>query len=234
MNGLHGLEVSQTFAQVLEDIAGQPDFDQQLSRFVELAQKTVGFGEAAVWTVKSSGDLALDACTNASLAATLTSLRQLVPHPVQQCFELQCVVEIDSFATELRWPTFSAEFLENTPVRSGIAFYLGTPARPVGVLMLFATEPGVYVGESKELASTYAVLAGQAIDAAALAEKARNLQLALATNRRIGMAIGVIMALHRVDEASAFSMLRRSSQELHRKVRDVAETVILTGALSSP
>lgn len=60
---------------------------------------------------------------------------------------------------------------------------------------------------------------------------AANLQLALASNRRIGTAIGILMAHRRITDVAAFELLREASQRGHRKLRDIAEDVVLTGAL---
>lgn len=63
--------------------------------------------------------------------------------------------------------------------------------------------------------------------------RARCLQLeqALDSNRRIGMAIGVLMSQLHLREGEAFDRLRVASQTGNLKLRDVAETVILTGTL---
>jgi AmiR/NasT family two-component response regulator len=58
-----------------------------------------------------------------------------------------------------------------------------------------------------------------------------NLQFALATNRRIGIAIGVLMWQRRLTEDQAFALLRTHSQHGHVKLRDLAESVIFTGTL---
>jgi AmiR/NasT family two-component response regulator len=56
-----------------------------------------------------------------------------------------------------------------------------------------------------------------------------NLEFALQTNRRIGMAIGIVMGQLAVTEEEAFTRLRIASQATNRKLRDVAEDVIYTG-----
>ena len=56
-----------------------------------------------------------------------------------------------------------------------------------------------------------------------------NLECALQTNRRIGMAIGIVMGRLAVTEEEAFTRLRIASQTTNRKLRDVAEDVIYTG-----
>jgi hypothetical protein len=62
-------------------------------------------------------------------------------------------------------------------------------------------------------------------------EKAKNLERGLQTNRDIGVAVGILMAQHRVTRSEAFNLLRIVSQNYNRKVHDVAEEVIETGAL---
>ena len=64
---------------------------------------------------------------------------------------------------------------------------------------------------------------------AALAlERARGDQLARAvkSNRRIGIAVGIVMVVHRLPDVAAFEALRRASMNFNRKVADVAEDVI--------
>ena len=46
------------------------------------------------------------------------------------------------------------------------------------------------------------------------------------SNRRIGMAMGIVMNQRQVDEVHAFDVLRRISQNTNRKLRDIAEDVI--------
>lgn len=61
--------------------------------------------------------------------------------------------------------------------------------------------------------------------------KIANLEVALASCRRIGAAMGVVMATRKVTEEQAFTMLRQASQDTHRKLRDVADDVLLTGTI---
>jgi AmiR/NasT family two-component response regulator len=60
---------------------------------------------------------------------------------------------------------------------------------------------------------------------------AANLEVALATNRRIGIAVGILMCRSGVTEAQAFAVLSKHSQDHNVKVRDLAEQVIYTGSL---
>jgi E3 ubiquitin-protein ligase DOA10 len=58
-----------------------------------------------------------------------------------------------------------------------------------------------------------------------------NLEAALVTARRIGAAMGVLMARHRMTDSQAFDVLRKGSQHTNRKLRDVADEVVPTGLL---
>ena len=60
----------------------------------------------------------------------------------------------------------------------------------------------------------------------ALTAQVSQLEFARDSNRRIGMAMGIVMNQRQVDEAHAFDVLRRISQNTNRKLRDVAEDVI--------
>jgi AmiR/NasT family two-component response regulator len=62
-------------------------------------------------------------------------------------------------------------------------------------------------------------------------ERAAGLERALASNRRIGMAIGILMCQCQLTEDQAIAVLKTYSQQHNIKVRELAETVIYTGRL---
>ena len=68
-------------------------------------------------------------------------------------------------------------------------------------------------------------------ESAELAAQVQNLKKALQTNRRIGAAVGILMSSAKLSEESAFDLLRHVSSQTGRKIRDIADEVVLTGAL---
>ncbi len=60
-------------------------------------------------------------------------------------------------------------------------------------------------------------------------DQVAQLHEALRTSRKIGAAIGIIMANRRLDELDAFGILTRASQKGNRKLRLVADDVVYTG-----
>jgi ANTAR domain-containing protein len=62
-------------------------------------------------------------------------------------------------------------------------------------------------------------------------DKSHHLAQALATNRHIGQAIGILMATYKLTAEESFDLLRGVSQHSHRKLRDIADEVSQTGTL---
>jgi hypothetical protein len=60
---------------------------------------------------------------------------------------------------------------------------------------------------------------------------AKNLERAQRSNRRIGMAIGILMSRHGVTEIQAFEALRSVSTHRNVRLREIAEDVVYTGDL---
>lgn len=68
-------------------------------------------------------------------------------------------------------------------------------------------------------------------ESAAERSKVANLEVALISARRIGTAMGVLMMSRKVTDDEAFELLRKTSQAKGRKLRDIAEDVIMTGTI---
>lgn len=80
-------------------------------------------------------------------------------------------------------------------------------------------------------AALEAALAQTRADLQAATQRADHLQVALTTNRRIGMAIGILMARGGLTETDAFHCLVQASQQQNRKLATIAEDVIFIGHL---
>ncbi|MEO6701297.1 MAG: ANTAR domain-containing protein [Jatrophihabitantaceae bacterium] len=74
----------------------------------------------------------------------------------------------------------------------------------------------------------------QAATAAAAAARTANLEIALASSREIGMAMGIVMDRYKLSTDQAFDLLSRISQHGRRKVREVAREIAETGAVELP
>jgi AmiR/NasT family two-component response regulator len=61
--------------------------------------------------------------------------------------------------------------------------------------------------------------------------RGESLERALASSRRLGMAVGILMYRDQLTEEQAFAVLRTESQRQNKKARELAETLVYTGTL---
>jgi GAF domain-containing protein len=120
------------------------------------------------------------------------------------------------------WPTLAKRCLEESPVRSMLAFRLINDGRKAGALDIFSDTPGGLDSVSIDEAAVLAAFTSVAIAAAVERSRADNLKVALDSNREIGKAIGLLMASHKLTDEQAFDVLKRASQDLNRKLHDIA------------
>jgi ANTAR domain/GAF domain len=134
-----------------------------------------------------------------------------------------------------RWPEFGAKAAD-LGVLSMLSFRLYIENNPdlIAGLNLYATKPAAFNEESEAVGVLFATHGALAVAGAAAQEKAENLLIALQNSREIGVAMGVLMAQHRITRDEAFNLLRIASQRLHRKLAEIAAEVADTGALPTP
>jgi GAF domain-containing protein len=128
-------------------------------------------------------------------------------------------------ATESRWRPFAAA-AGAAGIRSVLSCPLSVGAERLGSLTLYAAAPGVFGPRELAAGSAYAALAAAALARAADREQVTQLQQAVASNRVIGTAIGMLMQARRISEAEAFDLLRVASQHSNRKLRDIAADLV--------
>jgi len=141
------------------------------------------------------------------------------------------VVRAEDLAAESRWQPFVTAALTDTPVRGVVSCSLAASGHPTVSLNLYAAEP--LAADRPDPAALATVAAACAVGLTAIDQRYRadHLERALASSRRIGAAIGVLMSRLRLTEEQAFDALRKVSQHSHRKLREVADDVLLTGEL---
>lgn len=144
------------------------------------------------------------------------------------------VVQIDDLAIAQRWPLFSARAARETGVRSMLAARLFVQDDTIGALNLYSAEVGVFDDHDAAVAAILAGHAALAVSAAREKEQLEQLDRALASNRDIGVAMGILMARAGRTREQAFDLLREASQRLNVKLRDVAAEVADTGRLPVP
>ena len=130
--------------------------------------------------------------------------------------------QTDDLEQEVRWPKFSARAARETGVRSMVAFQLFAEEQTMGALNLYSKAPAAFDEDAVNMGIVFAAHASVALNAAQTEEE---LRAAIVTRDVIGQAKGILMARQHVSADEAFTILRKASQRLNLKVRDVAGTV---------
>jgi hypothetical protein len=142
--------------------------------------------------------------------------------PCLDAFGEQTAQLASDLTTGGRWPVFAARVVAETQVRGAMSVRMALDHAKVGALNLFSDTVNAFDSESVERASVLAAFAKVATNAAAHGEDAVALRDALARNRSIGKAVGMLMVLNDVSDDEAFGILRRTSQHTNVKLADLA------------
>lgn len=141
------------------------------------------------------------------------------------------VVYVGDLLEDTRYPRFAGE-----AAASGIRTVLACPLSSDGLrgaLNLYARIPEAFGATDRAKGTILAALAGAAIGAASQRDEVQsqnmNLKNALVSRELIGQAQGILMERERVSADQAFDILRRASQHLNEKLRDVAQNLVDTG-----
>jgi ANTAR domain len=125
------------------------------------------------------------------------------------------------------WPNHAAAS------SAGMHNVLAVPVGESGILNLYARYPASFDAADRLKAALLASLASIALSVARVREaenrRTHNLNVALNTREIIGQAEGILMERERITGNQAFDILRRASQNLNIKLRDVAQFLIETG-----
>jgi GAF domain-containing protein len=232
MSSLADFDVARSFAQVAQDIASHDDVAGTRRHIVELAQSSLDCAGASIWHLTPHGRMVLDAGTDSAFLAVLEQLIGDRPDgPSWQSLKTRQVVHCPDLTIEKRWPDYVRTLLTESRIRSVVAYPLAIDDEHLGVLSMYAERPGHFTDQLIDMGSIFAAHATIALEKARKSERADNLKIALVSNRRIGIAVGVLMAAHQVTDIQAFDLLRVASQNLHVKLHQIAEEVVLTGAV---
>jgi hypothetical protein len=103
------------------------------------------------------------------------------------------------------------------------------PGADAGRLTFYADAP--FPPDAAEGAAEVAAVCAVAVAAIRERVRADNLEKALGSSRQIAAAVGIVMAQRRCTYDEAFRQIKAASQHGHRKMRDLAEDIVLTGEL---
>ncbi|MGR6966315.1 GAF and ANTAR domain-containing protein [Geodermatophilus sp. URMC 61] len=224
-------------AQVMCDVAAQlrterhPPVQTTLEAITVAAVDAVPAAEdAGISFVGDRSQIQARAPTGERPRALDTLQDQLGEGPCYSAIREHETVHAPDVATEDRWPRFAAVASERG-VGSMLTVRLHhTADSTLGALNLYASTPHAFDADSEAIARIFAVHAAVAL---AAAEREEHLEAALRSRDRIGQAKGILMERYKLTPEQAFAVLASISTGTNRKLRDIADEIATTGAISA-
>jgi GAF domain-containing protein len=225
-------EVARDLAAISGVLLGSDTVVETLQRIASLAAAAVDSCDTAALCTDLHPPL--DAAAS-PLARTLDDLQHsLAEGPCHDARGGADDVFTDDFSLETRWSTF-APLAVAAGVRSAVAYRLTAGGETQGALTLYAEQPAAFSAADRAVGAIFAAHASIALSRARSHdedhEQIANLQTALRTRELIGQAQGILMERERITAEAAFTLLRKASQRLDTKLRDIAQELIDTGTV---
>jgi GAF domain-containing protein len=232
VDGIPGRDLAEVFADIARQLQAGSSPDKVLDRVTLAAVDTVeGCGHAAISIVSRRGRIETVAATDDVPPVVDAIQYEVGQGPCLDAIDEHEIFLIDDLAIDERWPAFGSRAAAETGVHSMLSFRLSVRDDTIGALNLYSRQVGAFTEQARAVGAILATHAALAVEAARDKERVEHLDQALVTSRQIGAAIGVLMARNLMTQDEAFELLRRASQHLNRKLRDVAADVLDTGQL---
>ena len=219
------------FSEAAKILLADGHVDETLRHVVGLAVATIeGCDLAGVFLVEGQG-ITTRAHTSPLVAEVDALQHRSGEGPCLDALTGGVPYYANDLGQEHRWSRFSP-LAAAAGIRSVFAVPLSASGS-VGALNLYAHLPEAFGVVDRARGVLLAALASLAVSSAQSRQdeerRAANLQAALVTREVIGQAQGILMERERITADQAFDILRRASQHLNRKLREIAETLVDTG-----
>ena len=146
------------------------------------------------------------------------------------------LIEVADTRTDERWPDYLRRAAERGALSSlSIPLAIDEDDGVSGALNIYAREANAFDEDSRSVATRFgpyaSVATGNMYAYQSAREMADNLQRAIESRAVIDQAKGVLMERYKLTPDQAFQLLAQASMHANRKVRDIAEQLVLTGEL---
>jgi GAF domain-containing protein len=232
-NSPGGVDATQLLGEAMSRVARQlqeqhGDVEGTLQAITASAIRTVpNADECGISYVMGRSRIEARAATS-DLPKAVDSLQErLRQGPCMDAVWNQKIVRVDDVGADERWPEFGRQAAE-LGVGSMMSFQLFVVGDQLGALNLYSRTPNAFDEETQEIGLMFAAHAAVAL---AGAEHEENLQAGMINRDVIGQAKGILMERHKLTADQAFAVLARVSQEMNRKLLDVARELTDTGAV---
>jgi hypothetical protein len=224
-------EFAISFAENARTLFAAGDVQSTLASVVELAVATIeGCDFAGLFLIE--GDAVITPVHTDPLVVEIDMLQHSTGEgPCLDAIAHRLIYYCEDLDRDLRWLHFAPK-ASKAGIRSVLALPLSAETQ-YGAINLYSRCPAAFGVVDRARAAILTSMASLALSVAYShqdeARRAENLHAALASRETIGEAIGILMERERITAPTAFDILRRASQHLKVKLRQVAENLIETG-----
>lgn len=217
--GEHPSDLAETFAELARSLRAEGSVEATMDRIVKLAVQTIdGCDHAGISLVQGRAITTTAASDDVAVAVDAVQY-QAGEGPCLDAIREHEVFTTEDLRQEQRWPNLSARAVEVSGVLSMLSFRLFIEEDTMGALNLYSRTEAAFDTDDATVGSVFAAHAAVALSAAL---KQQQLEEAVQSRDIIGQAKGILMAREQVTADEAFDMLRRGSQRLNIKLRELA------------
>jgi GAF domain-containing protein len=231
-------DVAVALAEISRTVFSDKTVRGTLQRIVDFAVATVEGCDAAGISLLTGTEVATPVWSHPIALDIDTVQYETAEGPCLDAIVSDKFVYAEDLADDPRWPSFGPRAVA-LGMRSLLSCRLMADA-VLGALNLYAALPRAYGVTDRTKALIFATHAGVALGAAEAIENATvslnaeirrvsDLRGALASREVIGQAEGILIERERITADQAFGVLRRASQHLNIKLREVAQHLVDTG-----
>jgi GAF domain-containing protein len=212
-------------------VLGGPALDELLQHVVELGRLTIGGAHSVSITVSQDGGFHTCSSTDQTAVRIDEAQYEGGDGPCLAAIRESRRVQLAMDAVAGRWPAVARRAEE-----SGIGAVMSTPivagaGDAIGALNVYAAEREPFTEDAAHTASLIgqvtSVLLRNAVALADATTRNDQLRVALESRQVIGEAKGILMEREGCTRDEAFDILRRASQRQNRKLRELAEELVL-------
>ncbi len=222
-------QLVEAFSELADALFDGSDADALLERLVERATRVIEGCEYASVSLLGPGGRIHTPVASDALVIELDEIQYETGEGpcVEAAKDDARAVYGADVAHDERWPAFGPAAAARG-IGSLISYKLAADGT-VGALNLYARRPEAFGDADRESAYLLALFASVALASRLARLEAAELQKALESRDVIGQAKGILMEREKITADDAFDMLRRASQHLNRKLRDLADDIAATG-----
>lgn len=204
------------------------------SRLVDLAVRAVPGGRCAGITFIPQHGSPTTMAASSDLPEKVDALQYRFDEgPCLQAIEDNDLVVADDLAHDQRWPKFAPECVAAFDVHSMLGVRLMLAGGDRAALNFYAHSPGAFGDLSADTAALFAPFVALSVDMTHHRDRAEALRAELTVSRQVGIATGMLMALHLLTYDQAYERLSQAGARLGGRLEDVAAFVAANGRLPS-